>query len=969
MNKHPSNLSSLPPPYREFARDLRATIPPDRLMSDPLRTLAHGSDASFYRLIPKLVIKAAGEADITTILQTANRYGLPVTFRAAGTSLSGQAITDSVLVLTGDSWTEHEILDGGKRIRLQPGIVGAGANRALRPYGRKIGPDPASIDAAMIGGIAANNASGMCCGVAQNSYQTVSGMRVIFHDGALLDTTDEDSRARFRQSHGELLNALTALGARVLENAPLAARIRHKFKIKNTTGYSLNALVDYEDPFDIIEHLMIGSEGTLGFIAEIVYDTVEEHAHKASALAVFRTMRDACTAAALLREQPVAAVELMDRTALRSVENKAGIPDYLRTLPEGAATLLIETRAGEPGTLTMNIACVTRALRETALERPLAFTDKVKAYTALWNIRKGLFPAVGAIRKTGTTVIIEDVAFPIERLADATVELREIMGRLGYDAAIIFGHALEGNLHFVFTQDFGDPAEVARYREFMDAVTTMVVERYDGSLKAEHGTGRNMAPFVEMEWGQDAYALMKEIKEIFDPHDLLNPGVILNADPDIHVKNLKPLPATHDIVDTCIECGFCEPVCPSRHVTLTPRQRIVAQREISRLRRRKDNGARLEALEHDYRYHGQETCAADGLCEMACPVDINTGDLTKALRQVEVEGTRAEKRARWMAEHFAAVTRGVRTGLGVADAFHAILGGRIMTGLMSTLRRFSGDRIPLWNTCMPRPVKGGPTARSEPVGQAAPAAPEAEGAVAAPRTSRKRLVYFPSCVARTMGPARGDDGDEPLWLVAHRIFETAGYEVIYPEAMQHLCCGMPFTSKGFARVGDDKARELETALRRASEDGALPVVCDTSPCLYRMRQVFDPAMKLYEPVEFLHDVLLDHLDIRQTPATVAVHVTCSAQKMALDEKFLAVARRCAAEVIAPEGIGCCGFAGDRGFSFPELNASALGTLKAEIPENCKTGYSNSRTCEIGLSLHSGIPYKSILYLVDQCLGR
>ena len=483
--------------YRRFLDIIDQYVDEERIITDPLRTLAYGTDASFYRLIPQIVVKARNEGEISLLLKAAGECGIPVTFRAAGTSLSGQAISDSVLILTGNYWQEREILDNGARIRLQPGVIGKHANSCLAPLGRKIGPDPASINAAMIGGIAANNASGMCCGTSQNSYKTVARMRIVFQDGTILDTGDPKSREQFKEVRSDIYSGIGGLIREVRDNDVLSERIRNKFKIKNTTGYSLNALIDYDDPIDVITHLMIGSEGTLAFISEITFDTVEEHAHKASALILFNSIKDACLATEILKKQPVAAVELMDRAALRSVENKAGMPDYLKSLAGEAAALLVETRASESDALREQITAISDALVPIALVRPLEFTDKVEEYTALWNIRKGLFPAVGAVRETGTTVIIEDVAFPIQHLAPATVELQQVMARYKYHHGIIFGHALEGNLHFVFTQDFSSPAEVERYGNFMHDVCTMVVEKYDGSLKAEPGTGRNMAPFVE----------------------------------------------------------------------------------------------------------------------------------------------------------------------------------------------------------------------------------------------------------------------------------------------------------------------------------------------------------------------------------------------------------------------------------------------------------------------------------------
>ncbi len=507
---------------------LSALIPEDRLLTGELQTLTYGTDASFYRLVPRIVVKVESEDEVVQLLRQSQLLRLPVTFRAAGTSLSGQSISDSILVVLGPSWRNYSIAPDVSTISLQPGVVGARANVWLAPHGKKIGPDPASINSAMIGGIAANNASGMCCGTAQNSYKTLAGMRLILADGTIVDTRDTASRDAFLRTKCTLVERVMSLRRRIAANGPLADRIRRKFKMKNTTGYSLNAFVDFEEPIDIIQHLMIGSEGTLGFIAEITYRTVPELPHKASALLLFPTIVDACKGVEILKSCPVEAVELMDRASLRSVEEKEGMPEGLRRLDVDAAALLVETRAADANLLAEQINHVILALGALPMVVPPAFTGIPDEFAKLWNIRKGLFPSVGAMRRTGTTCIIEDVAFPVPRLAEATADLQSLFRKHGYTDAIIFGHALEGNLHFVFNQDFNAPEEIARYAAFIDDVSTMVVKKFDGSLKAEHGTGRNMAPFVELEWGAEAYAIMKEIKDIFDPENLLNPGVILN---------------------------------------------------------------------------------------------------------------------------------------------------------------------------------------------------------------------------------------------------------------------------------------------------------------------------------------------------------------------------------------------------------------------------------------------------------
>jgi len=921
-----ADARALPEPHRRFFEDAGAVLPEDRLFCDPLRTLAYGTDASFYRLVPAVVARVRTVAEVQAIVLLARRHRVALTFRAAGTSLSGQAVTDSVLVQH-DGWKGRRILDGGKAIVLEPGVVGADANAILAPLGRKIGPDPASIGACQVGGIVANNASGMCCGTAQNSYRTVLGMKLVLADGTLVDTADPARRRAFAETHAPLLEGLAAIRREILEDEPLARRIREKYRIKNTTGYGLNSFLDFDDPVDVLLHLVVGSEGTLAFIAEVTLATVEEHAHRASALVLFPDVETAAKGTQRLSGGPVSAVELMDRASLRSVEGKPGLPAVLATLPEGACALLVEVRAADPAAVTRSAEAATGLLAGLSTLEPVAFTAVKAEYERLWDVRRGLFPAVGAARRIGTTVVIEDVAFPMEHLAAGTVELQRLFRVHGYDEGIIFGHALDGNLHFVFTQDFGDPAEVERYRRFMDEVCELVARRFDGSLKGEHGTGRNMAPFVALEWGEKAHGLMKRVKALLDPEGILNPGVLLNDDPLVHVKDLKPLPPAHELVDRCTECGFCEPRCPSRALTLTPRQRIAVRREIARLSAARpepvEGRARADRLERDYAFLGDETCAADGLCAMACPAGIDTGKLTKARRAGSRSGF-AEGLAGLAARRFSWATAGARVGLAVARTARA---------------------LPVLAAAAPAPARG-----------------PFEDLV---RGRPDRVVYFPSCIARTMGPASGDPDRRPLQTAMLSILDKAGFDVRFPSDLSSLCCGLSFESKGFPGLADEKTRELESALRAATDGGRLPVVCDTSPCVQRMKATIDPRISIYEPAELVHDRLMDRLRFERREGKVALHLTCSAIKMGLEPKLRAVAAACAEEVVVPP-TGCCGFAGDKGFTTPELTASALRDLRAALPAGCDRGYSNSRACEIGLATHAGIPYQSIVYLVDAC---
>lgn len=931
--------------YSKLASGLKGILPPGQIFSSPLYRLAKGTDASFYRLLPQLVVKVNSEEEVQSVLELCVENAVPVTFKAGGTSLSGQTITESVLIELGPAFNKYSIKADGVLASFQPGITGAYANALLSKYNRKIGPSPASINAAKIGGIVANNASGASYGITTNSYNTLRGMRIVFLDGAVLDTRDFESRAEFLTTHPNLVDGIKKLRKKILANPLLEAKIRSKFELKNTCGYGVNSLVDFEDPIDSIAHLMIGSEGTLGFISEVTFETVDDYPLKACSLLYFKDIRTATEAILPLRECKVSAAELMDRKALRSVENNAGMPPVIKELDNLAAALLIETSAPTEELLLAQMEEIKNRLSHIHTLFPIAFTRDPKEFQKIWKVRKGLFTSAAAARPKGTACLIEDVAFPGEVLGDALTDLQDLLYRQDYQNAVIWGHLLDGNIHFLISPDFQQGRHMDNYKLFMHGLAELVVKKYNGSLKAEHGTGRNMAPFVKYEWGEEIYGIMKEIKALFDPDNLLNPGVLINEDPEVFAKNIKPFPVTHPLVDDCIECGFCERNCPSREFTLTPRQRIVAYREITRL---VTNGKSKEVrkIASEYNFHGEESCATDGLCALDCPVGINTGKLIKELRYSK-KSAFANGVASFLANHFGGAVGVIRVMLGVVGVVQKIIPVPVMKGIGSFLHKLSGRAIPLWNEYMPQ------------------AAPVIKSQVSLNLKSELKVVYFPACINRIFGVSKDYDKKVSVTQKTESVIRKAGYQIIYPQKFNSLCCGMAFDSKGFKDQGMAKLKELEASLLEASENGRLPVVCDMSPCLLRMKELMDKRLKLYEPVEFTLTYLADKLTFKKLPISVSVHCTCSTTKMGLDDQLVKLAGLCAETVIKPEKTGCCGWAGDKGFNLPELNTSALKYLKEELPAGLEGGYSNSRTCEIGLTLHSGISYKSVIYLVDK----
>ncbi len=919
--------------HSTYLKRIKEFIPSDRIYTDDLHCLAWGTDAGFYRNIPQVVVRSKDEHEVARLLAIANQMQLPVTFRAAGTSLSGQTNTDSILIVAGKNWENYTVAPDASYIKLQPGLVGSEVDKILARHNRAFTPDPASKNSAMVGGIVINNASGMSCGTHANSDRMMLSMRIVLADGTVLDTGDKLSRDAFTLSHPQFIKRIEEIRDRVMADPELVERIRHKYAIKNVTGLNISPFVLYSDPFDIITHLMVGSEGTLAFASEFTMKTGHLYPYRASAMLYFQEMRKACEAVVAMKTGPVHCAEILDKKSLASVNDTTG---------EGLTAVLIQTFADSNEQLLSNINEIKAILEPFTLYVPANFTDDPAVYGKYWAIRSGIFPSVGGTRPLGTTVLIEDVAFHIEDLPNATVDLAQMLVDHGYDDSCIYGHALEGNYHFIISQSFDTPQEIKRYEDLMRAVVELVIDKYDGSLKAEHGTGRNMAPFVKREWGEKAYQVMLDIKQLFDPHGILNPGVIFNDDPECFIKNIKPMPLTNDNVNKCIECGFCEVNCVSSGFTLSSRQRIIVQREISRLKATGEDPERLKRLEKQYKYYGEATCAADGLCATSCPMGINVGELTHDLRAQENHpGSLAHGLGSYVSRHFATTKSGLKSLLYVASTAHSVLGDSGMTAVGKAMHAMGA---PMWTPSMPLPHKM--KVLSQP-------------------TREKKVVYFPSCLNQALGRSKhGTNVDLVDKVVA--FLNKAGWQVIYPENMSNLCCGMIWNSKGMPDVAREKTNELEEALLKASNNGEFLVVCDQSPCLHHMRQHME-RIKPLELMEFIHDHVAQDLEFTPTDEPVALHLTCSTRLMKIDDKVLSLAKRCSRHVLVPEGVGCCGFAGDKGFTHPELNKWALRKLRPQIEKaGIRRGFSNSRTCEIGLTTHSGVPYQSLIYLIDEC---
>ncbi|WP_426998283.1 FAD-binding and (Fe-S)-binding domain-containing protein [Pseudarthrobacter sp. N5] len=928
-----------------------AVADPAQVKTRPIDLHANAHDASHFLLIPQAVVVAGNAAEVGGLLQASAAQGVPLTFRSGGTSLSGQAVTDGVLVDVRRNFKDIDVLDGGARVRVQPGVTVRAVNARLARYGRKFGPDPASESACTIGGVVANNSSGMNCGTVDNVYRTLESLTVVLPSGTVLNTGAQDADQKLRALEPELYEGLARLARRVRDNSDSVHRIRQQFSMKNTMGYGLNSLLDYDNPVDIMAHLIVGSEGTLGFVAEAVFRTIPRLPHAATGLLVFRDLEAANAALPALVETGAATVELMDARSLKVGQTLKGTPAVVRDLViREHAALLVEYSADRPELLAELQRGGEGILGRLGLSAPSRFTGDASARAQLWQLRKGLYASVAGARPQGTTALLEDIVVPVPVLGRTCRELIGLFEKYGYSNSVIFGHAKDGNVHFMLTDGFAAAEELDRYSAFTEDMVDLVLGE-GGSLKAEHGTGRVMAPYVRRQYGDELYDVMRKIKQLFDPSGMLNPGVLMDDDPLAHLRHIKTAPPVAEEVDRCVSCGYCEPVCPSKDITLTPRQRIVTLRAIESARLAGD-AALVKELEADYGYESVQTCAVDGMCQTACPVEINTGLLVKRIRKSEA-GPVANSLWKSAAKHWEGVTRGASVALTLVDK----LPPSVVEPPNKAARALLGaDTVPLYSSELP----GGGSARKRPT----PA-----GDVDA--------VYFPACVGTMFGPAGSPAGSGQRHGVQHsfeQLCARAGITLLVPEGIDGLCCGTPWSSKGMV-AGQATMRDKTLAsLREATRGGELPIICDASSCTEGLHQAVESdvpvagqqPLRMVDAVDFAAEHILPRLPDHGKLESLVLHPTCSSTRMGLNDVLDTAARAVARRVEVPENWGCCAFAGDRGMLHPELTASATQKQGAEVAEMGASAHAScNRTCELGMTRATGAEYRHVLELLEE----
>ena len=935
-------MSTLIRDYERFAKEANE-ICKGRVYTDHLRRYAYGVDASCYSYLPKVVVKAEDEREVRRLIRLCQQCGTPFTFRAAGSSLSGQCSSEDVLIVCNDGFKKMEVIDDGKALKCECGVIGSDANDLLKPYNRKIGPDPATLATALVGGILNNNSSGMCCGTAQNSYKTIRSIRVVLLDGSILDTSDQKSIDQFLKEKPQMVEDILQLRKDILADEELTHLIHHKYKIKNTTGYGLNSLVDFEDIIDIINHLFIGSEGTLGFVSEIVYNTVEDVPYKGCGLMFFKTLNDASLAVVALANMgrdKVVAAEMMDYQSLKAVQALDNVPDFVREVPEGTSAILFQTESYSKETVDENLAFIKDKLKDIPTAIPSLYSQDAKEYDSWWAIRKGILPIVGGQRRKGTTVITEDVCFQIEDFTKGIEMLTELFHKYDFvDGGVIFGHALSGNVHFNITPDFSDPKDTKNFGDLVKEMSERV-SGFGGSLKAEHGTGRMVAPFIEMEWGRKAYEINRRIKAIFDPERILNPDVIITDDPDVYKKNLKAQCVIDDTFTICMECGFCEKHCPSRNLTLTPRQRIALLRETKRLEN-EGNFTLAAELKKGYEYFGVDTCAACSMCKGLCPLSIDTAQIALSMRRIDPP---APELAKKIYDNFPTTLQMARAGVSLEGIAGSIVTQKAISKITEGLHGVTGI-TPYIPKTTPKANRYRLRSRIKP-------------------TNFEKVVYFSTCANRAFKPNQGYDDERSLQQVVESLCNKAHIDIIYPQHIENLCCGLSF--ENYDDVHERAVKDLHDALMQASQNGKYPIVIDHSACFNHAFKHM-PDLEINDISEFLCKYVVPHLDIEKCDERVIVHKQCKIKSLNKSQYIEDLARLCTDHVFNIKSFACDGFAGQKGFFTPELNKCATKDLAAEIAEYGATlGVSSSSTCEIGLGESGGIPFVGVAFLLDRC---
>lgn len=900
-----------------------------RLKNNIFDRINRSRDASYYEIMPKSVCFPENRRDILALFDYSRRSRRSVTFRAAGTSLSGQALGNDIIADISRNWQDFSYNPYNETITAQASVIAGRVNEYLSKFGRMIGPDPASINSATIAGICSNNSSGMSSGIVRNPYSTVLSMTYILPDGAVIDSNMSDSF--FKDKHPILYNSIQEIRDKILNDNELVNIIKSNYEVKNVIGYSLNSFIDFFAPIDILTHLMIGSEGTLGFIEKATLKTFKIKPVKHTILLAFNDLEASSKAINSLLPTKPESMEIMDAIAVKSVGKLPEELTYLNDLNDVGAVFLIEYGFDNSENNIEKNEHIYNIINNLTIFGKAIVANSPELREKLWFIRRGILASIGGNRPKGTSIVIEDIAIPQRNFANAISELRQILDNYSFTESAIFGHCLDGNIHFLLPVDFSKSFHINRFEQFTNNLITFVKSQ-KGSLKAEHGTGRSMAPFVINQWGQKAYEIMREIKSLIDPDGMLNPDVILSNDNSLHIKDLKHIPQKDSLIDKCIECGFCEHICPSRNLTFTPRHRIVSFR--------KDT--------HDaenFQYLCLDTCAVDGLCETVCPIGINVGNFVKSERSKRISNNTnrlANSIIKYGKISEILLSSGIKSSNIVSKAISVKYFNRLLSLSTANIA---------WSSYIGNPIN-----------------------INNLTSKQATAVYYPCCISRLMGK---DDDKTDIIHTFTDICQTAGIKIKMPRNLKGQCCGMAFGSKGLKLQQITAISNLVEELFEASMHGNIPIVFDSSSCWYSFKYqsvIEDEAinnkwkkLRILDSYEFIEEYILKRLKLYKLDS-IALHINCSVRKSGNAERLINFCKSLSNNIFTPNDKSCCGYAGDRGITHPELYKSAIQPKILEYKGLDFDGYySTNIPCQTALSDGTGNSFQSIFHLIKKCL--
>lgn len=896
-----------------------------KVYQDAFLKYSYSTDASVYRYMPELVVFVDSKSEIIDLIDYALTQDKTICFRAAGTSLSGQTQTDGILCDISRSFKNIEIINNADSVIVEPSVILSKINRVLIKHSKKIGPDPASINSCMIGGVIANNSSGLSSGIDKNPYSTIENMEIILSDKSIISTFEtSEYYNQFSEFGQNILDNLLKIRNKILKNDSLKNKIINKYKVKNTVGYSLNAFIEFDNSLDILKHLIIGSEGTLAFVSKVQMKTFDIKTYKQTAIIFIKDYYLLLNHIQSLKNFNPSALEFMDYYSLLSVKNLDLIGKNIASLDENSAAILIEIESDnliELNELANTIDnYINNNFKEKLIDKTAFMSDKYDQ-EKVWKIRKGLLSSIGANRPKGTSFLVEDIAFSLDKLAPAISDLKQLLSKYNYQNTAIYGHGLDGNVHFMISENFEKDERIELYDRFMNELAELVCKKYDGSLKAEHGTGRNMAPFVEKEWGSECYDIMKEIKQLFDPYNVFNKGVLINSEPKIHLKNLKKIEITNDEADKCIECGFCEHVCPTRDVSVSPRIRISQSRYIKSV---ENNNISIDKkLIDKFNYNYSNTCVTDSLCSMVCPVGIDTGKLVKIYREKQ-NNILQKNIAKFISSNSNMSEKIMSKSIDLTQ--HILNNNKISKS--NVARKF----IPQTNFSSKIEVND---------------------------EINPDLYYFPTCSERLMGNIQNTENQAEKFLeICHKI----GIKVQIIQSTG-LCCGMSMDSKGLKDASLIMQKNIYETLNIMNDKD---IVISSSSCFSFLNTNQD--FKKFKFLDFEEFCLkyLSKEDILYKEDLIVYHASCSSQKSNNDTKLLELLSQNSKNIEKIEKY-CCGMGGDRALLYPEIicankKSNLLNNIQlAQINANKNVQFiTNNYTCCVGLNMQNEFKWITVL---------